>query len=398
MVAKALRLWQTLRRGYEPGAVFPGPWLLLAQLAAVLSLFFALGMADPAFFRIVTSSIADAYMQVSVFVAATLLLFYILERSFRLDTASLMTRYRAWQVPLAAFLGALPGCGGAIIVITQYITGRVRFGSMVAVLIATMGDAAFLLLAREPLTGLAVFLLGLIVGTISGYVVDMLHDADFLRPKTAAPGFVNTDQDRPLCDSFLRRVWMVVLGPGIVLGIASAAQIDTDAFFGPLAVYGPTTVIGFAGGLLSILMWLDQPGPAMGVAAAVRPGDPISHRVIADTNFVTVWVIGGFLAYEGLVYFTDFDLKSYFQTVAALAPLMGVIVGFLPGCGPQLVVTTLYLNGVVPLSAQLGNAVSNDGDALFPAIALAPGAAIVATLYSAVPALLVGYGWFFLFE
>ena len=33
------------------------------------------------------------------------------------------------------------------------------------------------------------------------------------------------------------------------------------------------------------------------------------------------------------------------------------------------------------------------GDALFPALALAPRAAILATAYSAIPALLIGYGW-----
>ncbi|MGB1399971.1 MAG: putative manganese transporter, partial [Candidatus Puniceispirillaceae bacterium] len=55
-----------------------------------------------------------------------------------------------------------------------------------------------------------------------------------------------------------------------------------------------------------------------------------------------------------------------------------------------------YLSGYLPLSAQIGNAISNDGDALFPAIALAPGAAVMATLYSAIPALLISYGWFFL--
>ena len=59
---------------------------------------------------------------------------------------------------------------------------------------------------------------------------------------------------------------------------------------------------------------------------------------------------------------------------------------------------TFYLNGYIPLSAELGNAISNDGDALFPAIALAPKAAILATLYSAIPALVVAYGYFFLFE
>ncbi len=44
----------------------------------------------------------------------------------------------------------------------------------------------------------------------------------------------------------------------------------------------------------------------------------------------------------------------------------------------------------------MGNAISNDGDALFPAIALNPRAAVVATIYSALPALIVAYAFHFL--
>ena len=40
-------------------------------------------------------------------------------------------------------------------------------------------------------------------------------------------------------------------------------------------------------------------------------------------------------------------------------PALAVLVGFIPGCGPQLVVTSLYLSGSLPLSAQLGNAIAN---------------------------------------
>ena len=79
-------------------------------------------------------------------------------------------------------------------------------------------------------------------------------------------------------------------------------------------------------------------------------------------------------------------------------PLIAILFGFLPGCGPQIVVATFYLNGQIPLSAEIGNAISNDGDALFPAIALAPKAAIVATLYSAIPAFIVAYSYMYLFE
>ena len=48
-----------------------------------------------------------------------------------------------------------------------------------------------------------------------------------------------------------------------------------------------------------------------------------------------------------------------------------------------------------PIGGLIANAISNDGDALFPAIALTPRMAIIATLYSAIPALIISY--FFLF-
>ena len=113
---------------------------------------------------------------------------------------------------------------------------------------------------------------------------------------------------------------------------------------------------------------------------------------------MTVWVIAAYLIFELSVYFLELDLKSVFDGWVLLTPLMAILLGFLPGCGPQVLLTTMYLSGIIPLSAQIGNAISNDGDALFPALAIAPRVAIVATLYSAVPALILAYGWLFLFE
>ena len=92
----------------------------------------------------------------------------------------------------------------------------------------------------------------------------------------------------------------------------------------------------------------------------------------------------------------NLDAVTILPMVALFAralPLLGALVGLIPGCGPQVVVATLYTHGVIPFSALLANAVSNDGDALFPAIALAPKAAVMATLYSTIPALIAAYGF-----
>ncbi|MBE8159120.1 MAG: hypothetical protein HAW59_07065, partial [Betaproteobacteria bacterium] len=106
----------------------------------------------------------------------------------------------------------------------------------------------------------------------------------------------------------------------------------------------------------------------------------------------------GFVAYGLLAEIFQINLAAFFGAWIWFAPLAAVIIGFIPGCGPQIVVTTLFLNGAIPLSAQLANAISNDGDALFPAVAVAPKASIVATLYTAVPALIIGYGWMVFLE
>ena len=123
------------------------------------------------FGEMIRSSMTDAYLQVSVFVGFTLFIFIGLDSLSTFDTSnSFYQRQKNFMSQYPAFLGALPGCGGAIIVVTQYIQGRIGFGSLVAVLTATMGDAAFLLLALEPSTGALIFGLGIIVGTISGYI------------------------------------------------------------------------------------------------------------------------------------------------------------------------------------------------------------------------------------
>lgn len=72
-----------------------------------------LALTDPRAGQIIFVTVADAYFQVAVFVAATLALFYGLESWLKIDATAVLARHRAWQVPIAALLGATPGCGRA---------------------------------------------------------------------------------------------------------------------------------------------------------------------------------------------------------------------------------------------------------------------------------------------
>ena len=346
------------------------------------------------FGEIIRRSMTDAYLQVSVFVGFTLFIFIGLDSLTKFDTASFLVKTKKFHVPLSAFLGALPGCGGAIIVVTQYIQGRIGFGSLVAVLTATMGDAAFLILAIEPSTGLLIFALGAVVGSITGYVVDIIHGNKFLIQK-----FNDDGNEEVLEKTFVSKFnifWLLIFMPGFILGILVAFQVNINNLIFLPNNFELTAIIGSSGAILSIFMW--SLNPLSDFQCSTDKSRGFLSRVVDTTNFVSTWVICGFLVFEIFMFFTSIDLKVFFDIWLPFVPLIAIFFGFLPGCGPQVVVATFYLNGFIPLSAELGNAISNDGDALFPAIALAPKAAVVATIYSAVPAIIVAYSYMYIFE
>jgi len=346
------------------------------------------------FGEMVRSTLVDAYLQVSVFVGFTLFIFIGLDALTRFNISYILDKTKKYHVVMASLLGALPGCGGAIVVVTQYIQGRISFGSLVAVLTATMGDAAFLLLAAEPFTGLFLFGLGTFVGIISGYIVDQIHGVNYLQGDSKIK--VEFEKISKNFVSNFNIFWTLIFIPGFVIGVFVAFQQDVDQLLaipdGLSIVYS----IGAAGAILCIFMW--SLNPLSDFQCSTDRSRNLLSRVVDTTNFVTTWVICGFLTFEIFMYFTEYNLKTFFEIWLPFVPLMAVLFGFLPGCGPQIVVTTFYLNGFIPLSAEIGNAISNDGDALFPAIALTPKAAIIATLYSAIPAIVFAYGFMFIFE
>ena len=340
-------------------------------------------------------ALSDAYFQVSVFVAATLFGAILFEKVRRRRIHDILRAHPRGQIAIAATLGAIPGCGGAIVVMTQYIRGAVSFGGVVAVLTATMGDAAFLLLAKSPLDALTIFALCYAAGIVFGYAVDKFHGRDFMRMRVSDYEEAEEDvEENPLLEPFYK-LWMLLFVPGAICALAIAMQFDIAAQWG-IGGVDWVTPFGAAAALLALGMWLLN--PLSDIRMSISQCRPLSRRVADMTNFITFWVLCGYVGYELLVLSGDWELKTLFDTWKYAVPLMAVLIGFVPGCGPQIVVTTMYLNGLIPFSAQLANAISNDGDALFPALRLAPRASALATAYTAVPAIILGYGWLFLFE
>ena len=336
-------------------------------------------------------AMANAYLSVSVFVGITLFIFLYFERSKTYSLSNFFKKNTNFQVPIAACLGAIPGCGGAIIIVTQYLQGNITFGCLVAVLTSTMGDAAFLILAKQPASALLIFLICMVVGIVTGFIIDYIIPNKYSKTNISKLN-LKLGEIKNKNHLFLYKFWLVIFIPGSILGILGQFQINLEKILN----FDINYFLGFSATLLAMFIW--SINPFSDKAISVDTSRNIQSKSIDMTNFVTVWVVVGFLFFDLGMYFTGIDFKKLFDVMLPLTPFLAIFVGFIPGCGPQILTATLYLNGYIPFSAEIGNAISNDGDALFPAIAICPKEAILATVYSAIPAIIVAYSYFFLFE
>ena len=249
--------------------------------------------------EIVLTALSEAYFQVTVFVAMTLAMVFWFEKAFAFDLGEVMKNNVRWQPLIAAALGALPGCGGAIIVVTQFTKGYATFGAFISVLVATMGDAAFLLMARDFEAFLIVMGLSLTAGTITGWIADKIHGSDFMAVKSVD----NTELEERLAGANddpvpFARFWIALAIFGLVPAAAIALNYDAGENT-PFLMFGENvgTWIGFLAAMFCIALWAISKRPnTTGIGADTLPNASLLTRTVKDTNFVTAWVVMAFLA------------------------------------------------------------------------------------------------------
>ncbi len=86
------------------------------------------------------------------------------------------------QCVIASLLGAVPGCMDAFLIVSLYIHGFVGFGALVAVMLSTAGDEAFIMLAIAPEAAIRIFGLTIILGFIGGILAEIT--VNYLKIKT----------------------------------------------------------------------------------------------------------------------------------------------------------------------------------------------------------------------
>ena len=378
--------------------------------------------------EIVVTSMRDAFLAVTVFVAAMVLLFSWLQYTTSGRFVEYIRERKRLQPVIGALMGLTPGCGGAIVMMPMYARGYVTYGTVVATLIATLGDSAFVLIGAAvtdssfiaPL--LAVHAISFIVGVTWGYFVDMTGTTPRKPLGRFGPTIgqekpkVEPDGESPLNDlsrevpeglgyKILHQgyvLWWVVTLLGLVFAILLLVWSGQDVDYSLELVYDPFTLngfitwIGLLGTTLSIILYIAQKNWFADDTEATI-GDKLHSmretmvHAASETAFVTFWVMIAYLAFEFMLLFSGLseqDMANYGDGIIAVT--IAAIIGLIPGCGPQIIAITAYTKEIISFPALAANAISQDGDALFPLLVRHKAASLWATVHTTIPAIIVG--------
>ena len=378
--------------------------------------------------EIVVVSMRDAFLAVTVFVAAMVFLFSWLQYATSGRFVEYIRSKKKLQPVIGALMGLTPGCGGAIVMMPMYARGYVTYGTVLATLIATLGDSAFVLIGAAitdssfvaPL--LAVHAISFVAGVSWGYLVDMTGTTPHQPLGRFGPTFGQAKPDEetvnesPLDDlsreepgglgyKILHQgylIWWTVTLIGLVFAILLLVWSGQDPDYGLELSFNPTTVdgfitwIGLIGTSLSIILYFAQKN-WFGDDTEATIGDKLHSmretmiHSASETAFVTFWVMIAYLAFEfGMLFsgISEQDMSNYGDGLIAV--LAASFIGLIPGCGPQIIAITAYTKDIISFPALAANAISQDGDALFPLLVRHKAASLWATIHTTIPAIIAG--------
>ena len=386
-------------------------------------------------FEVIVVSMRDAFLAVTVFVAAMIFLFSWLQYITAGKFVDIIRSNTRWQPVIGALMGITPGCGGAIVMMPMYARGYVTYGTVIATLIATLGDAAFVLIGAAVTDSafiapvLAVHLISFVIGISWGYLVDGMKITPRNPLGKYGPTFENNNPPRNLPENknedakeifedlgredetgwgyFLLHqgytVWWIVTALGLIFAVlllvwsAQDAAFTLEIDYNPFTLNGIITWIGLIGTSLSVILYVSQKNWISDDTEASIGDKLYSMRETmihsaSETAFVTFWVMSAYLIFEFSMLFsgmTEADIARYGDGFAAV--ILASFIGLIPGCGPQIIAITAYTKDLISFPALAANAISQDGDALFPLLVRHRAASIWATVHTTIPALIVGF-------
>ena len=330
------------------------------------------------------------------------------------------------QVLIGTLLGLVPGCIGGFAAVSLFTHKLLSFGALTAMMIASSGDEAFVMLATMPLKALLLFAilgaLAIVTGLVcdrylfkeqnfafcpDGYEIHKEHDSSI-----ASPFRLSSYKDalrRPSRERLLLLAGIALFVVALLSGFAGHDHAGHDhavhqeaALHEEVAhnhtlheeaahnheLHGHAThqeslqeiieerhLSTFTLHLLDE-EWMNCLFAIMSIVTLLFTATAKEHFIkehlwhhVIKRHLLSIflWTLGGLAVCQiGVQYL---NIEEWVSSNMIFVILLAVVVGIIPESGPHLVFVTLYLNGIVPFSVLLANSISQDGHTALPLLA-----------------------------
>ena len=300
-------------------------------------------------------------LMITGFVAAMMLLIEYLNVASRGAWGYWLARGRVAKYVIAGLLGATPGCLGAFTVVTMYSHGAVSFGCVVAAMIATSGDEAFVMFALIPKTALALTGLLFLLAIVAGAAVDYLAGGGLRKVPHCTALMLHEHEQLSLLSAGVLKQWKHcsairgLLTSGLVLFSSAIAA----------GIVGPPDWGWVRGTLLlvsAVSLFLTITVPEHFLEEHLW-----RHVVRKHAPRVFLWTFGALVVSGPVVRLLKMSGDNPHSHWLLL--VMACLIGLIPESGPHLIFVTLYAQGAAPFGVLLASSIVQDGHGMLPMLA-----------------------------
>ena len=362
-----------------------------------------------------------------------------------------LRRTKVGQVVVAALLGSVPGCMGGFATVSLYTHRMFSFGALVAMMIASSGDEAFVMLAMIPEQALVIFAVLFVVAVVVGVIVDQFYDRKHMAhcekhnheecgmDDGCETGYMvhecaeedeHAEHKKDITKRHFswKRISMFV---GLALFIAALAtgNLGHEHHHGEAHNHNSEMLQheghfheghvheGHEGHMheehdheahdaettfhIDLLSedWMNVLFAGLSVImlfVLLFASDHFvdehlwNHIVKKHLPVIFAWTFGVLLVLGVALQYID--IEHWISDNTVLMILLATALGIIPESGPHLIFVTLYAAGVIPIPVLLASCISQDGHASIPLLAESKKSFAWAKLLNCFVALLVGFG------
>ena len=356
---------------------------------------------------------------------------------------SLIKDSKIKQIFLGSLLGLVPGCIGGFATVSLYTHRLLSLGALVAMMIASSGDEAFVIMAMIPKEGFILFGLLFAISIITGIIVDYViykNPQKDLCPDDFEIHTAIEEESRKIPSIFKLESYKVMLKPSkeriailtgiavfiaaVIMGILACGHSHSHSGEGAhhshqtaetyVCEHGHVHTVGEAhahegheheahahdGASINILN-----EKSINIAFAIISIITLFFTATANEHFIKdhiwkhvikrhmlsifLWTFGTLLVCQfGMQYL---DIEHWISNNKLLVVLLAVAIGIIPESGPHMVFVTLFTQGVLPFYVLLVNSIVQDGHSALPLLAESKMSFAKAKLINIAVGLIIGF-------